>query len=569
MSSLYAPTLKEVPGEAEIASHRLLLRAGMMRRLAAGVYTYLPLAWRSLKKVEEIVRDEMDAIGAQELLMPILQPAELWHESGRWNDYGPELMRLKDRHDRDFCLGPTHEEVMTTLVRNELRSYRQLPVTLYQIQSKYRDEIRPRFGLLRGREFIMKDGYSFHTSEESLHETYTDMECAYGRVCERLGLDYRVVDADSGEIGGSETVEFMALADAGEAEILFCEGYAADKEAAYAIPEITEITRDQMEEVHTPGAHTIAALAQFLDIPESATVKALALIDGEKKPVVCFIPGDHELNGIKVNAHVEGDWSLMTDEDLVAHGLVKGFMGPVGLPAEVSVLVDKSLESITQWVCGANKVDYHFVGARVGVDFETPTYVDLIEAQAGDKHPESGLPLESARGIEVSQIFKLGTKYSTALNATYTDEDGTDKPFIMGCYGIGVSRSLAAVVEQHNDEYGITWPISVAPYEVSVVPLTVGDDKVAPVAQRIADELAAAGVEVVLDDRNERPGVKFADNDLMGFPFQVVCGKRGIDEGVAEVKIRATGEKRSIALDKVASEVVVLVREAHAALGNS
>lgn len=559
MTELYAPTLKEDPVEAELASHRLLLRAGMIRRLAAGVYTYLPLGWRVIKKAETIIREEMDAIGSQEICMPVMQPAELWHESGRWNDYGPELMRLKDRHDRDFCLGPTHEEVVTELVKNELKSYRDLPKSLYQIQVKFRDEIRPRFGLLRGREFIMKDAYTFHANHEDLVDTYNKFFGAYARVCERMGLDYRPVKADSGQIGGSETIEFMALAESGEAEIVFCEGYAADAEAAVAKPVLTKVDATEMTEVHTPGATSIADVAAQLDLPENACVKAMALIAEDGTPYVLFIPGDHELNEIKVARFLGEGYRMMEEEDLTKNNLVKGFIGPVNISDSVSIIADASLQDVTSWVCGANKVDYHLVGAQMGTDFPTPRFEDLIMVQAGDIHMETGEPLQSARGIEVSQIFQLGTKYSEALNARYVDEDGQEQPFHMGCYGIGVSRSVAAIVEQYNDEYGIKWPVNVAPFEVSVIPLSVGDELVYPVADKIAAQLAEANIEVVLDDRKERPGVKFADNDLMGFPYQVVCGKRGVDQGVVEVKDRQTNEKTEVPLDEVAAYVTKLV----------
>ncbi len=547
MSKLYAPTLKEDPADAEIASHRLLLRAGMIRKTASGVYTFLPLGQKVLAKVEQIVREEMDAVGAQEIMMPALQPAELWHESGRWDDYGPELMRLSDRHDHGFCLGPTHEELITALVRNELRSYKQLPTTLYQIQVKFRDEIRPRFGLLRSREFIMKDAYSFHSSEESLQETYDAMSEAYGRICERLGLDYRPVEADSGQIGGSVTCEFMALADAGEAELVHCTcGYAADAEAGDCLARPTEYVAE-FEKIATPGVHTIEELSAFLEIPESSTVKALAGKNDAGEIIALFIPGDHELNEIKA-AKVAGGFALLTDEEMKDAGLVKGSMGPVGLPEGVRVIAARSLRAIPTWVVGANEDGYHYVGARLGLDFEVDTWADLCMVKPGDSCPHCGLPLQGARGIEVSQVFQLGEKYSKAMGATYADESGEEHPFIMGCYGVGVSRSLAAVVEQHNDEYGIKWPLSVAPAQVCVLPLTVGDDYVQPAAERLAADLASFDVEVVIDDRDERAGVKFADADLIGWPLQIVVGKRGLSEGKVEIKLRRTGEKRDVTI---------------------
>lgn len=553
MSSLYAPTLKEDPAEAVLASHRLLLRAGMIRKTAAGLYSYLPLAWRSLLKIEAIIRDEMDGIGAQEILVPIMTPAELWEESGRWDVYGDELMRMHDRHDRQFALGPTHEETFTDLVRNELKSYKQLPVTLYQIQDKFRDERRPRFGLMRGREFIMKDGYSFSVNQESLQECYDQEKIAYQNVCDRTRLKALQVVADSGQIGGDTSVEFMALADAGEASLVYCDcGYAADTEAAAAKINVEEREPGQMCEIHTPGIGSIDDVAEFLHVSPAATRKALALVDGNGKPVVCFVPGTHELNEVKAE-HAFGDYHMMTDEELEEYGLIKGFIGPVGLPEGIRVVGDLSLEDTQWWLCGANKADYHLDHVELGRDFEINEWKDLVTSQEGDICPECGLPLHAARGIEVGQVFQLGTKYSSALNATFTDENGEDKPLVMGCYGIGVSRLLAAVVEQYNDEKGIKWPVSVAPYEVSVLCLSDKDPEIWNAAGAVADACVAAGLETVVDDRAERPGVKFADADLIGFPWQVIVGKKGVANGIAEVKERSTGNRFEVALDEVAS----------------
>ena len=554
MSRLYAPTLKEDPAEAELASHRLLLRAGMIRKTAAGLYSYLPLAWRSIRKIEAVIRDEMEAIGAQEMMVPILTPAELWHESGRWDAYGPELMRVSDRHDRAFALGPTHEETFTDLVKSELRSYKQLPVTLYQIQDKFRDEMRPRFGLMRGREFIMKDAYSFSATQESLQECYEDQKAAYARIAERCGIYALPVVADSGQIGGDTSVEFMALADAGEAELVYCDcGFAADVEAATTTVPVTEGPGDgTLTKVHTPGLGTIEAVSEFFGFPENGTRKSLALVDGEGTPVVAIVPGDHELNEVKAE-HLFGAYHMMSDEELEHYGLFKGFIGPVNLPEGVRLVCDESLKSSQSWTCGANEVDYHYTGACPGRDFAVDEWADLVSVHAGDPCPHCGAPLKSARGIEISQVFQLGTKYSQSMGATFADENGEEKPFLMGCYGIGVSRTLAAVVEQHNDEHGISWPVCVAPYEVEVVPLAFGDDVVAPVAERVVDELCSADLEVLLDDRKERPGVKFADADLIGIPYQVILGKRGVANGVAEVKIRETGERFDVPMDELAS----------------
>ena len=552
MSRMYMPTLKEDPSDAELASHRLLLRAGMMRKNAAGLYSFLPLGMRVLNKVERIVNEEMDNIGAEQILMPFVQPAEIWHESGRWDDYGPELARLTDRHGVEYCLGPTHEELITSLVRNELRSYKQLPAYLYQTQVKFRDEIRPRFGLMRSREFLMKDGYSFHATQESLQQTYDETSEAYARMCDRMGLEWRAVEADSGQIGGKVTTEFMALAEYGEAEIVYCScGYAADAEAGECICKVTTYERDAMEKLSTPGVHTIDELAAFVGIPDTSCAKALSGKDAEGNIVVFFIPGDHELNDIKANRAVPG-FELLTDEEMVKAGLFKGSMGPVGLPAGVRVIADNNLQASSQWAVGANEDGFHYLGARLGEDFQVDEWADLCQVKPGDKCPTCGKALDGARGIEVSQVFQLGTKYSEAMGATFMDEDGTEKPFIMGCYGVGVSRSMAAIVEQHHDENGICWPLSVAPAHVCIIPLTVGDDLVQPAAEKLAASLADLGVEVAIDDRSERAGVKFADADLIGWPLQVIIGKRSLAEGNVEVKLRRTGQKRDVPLLAVA-----------------
>lgn len=569
MSRLYAPTLKEDPAEAELASHRLLLRAGMIRKEAAGLYTYLPLAWRAIRKIEDIVRDEMDSHDAQELMMPIMVDAEFWRESGRIDAYGKELVRFDDRHGREFVLGPTHEETITALVRNELRSYKQLPVNLYHIQDKFRDEFRPRYGLMRGREFIMKDAYSFSATQESLQEEYDKMKEAYANICVRCGVHALPVVADSGEIGGDTSVEFMALADAGEASLVYCDdcGFAADDEAASTKVSVTEGPGNgTLEKVETPGLGTIEAVAEFFGFPKNGTRKSLALIDSEGKPVVAIVPGDHELNECKAE-HVFGKgYRMMTDEELEKFGLFKGFIGPVHLPAGIKLVCDSSLKESKSWACGANEIDYHFTGACPDRDFKVDEWADLVTVLAGDPCPHCGKPLSAARGIEVSQVFQLGTKYSEAMGATFMDEDGKEKPLIMGCYGVGVSRTLAAIVEQHNDENGIIWPASVAPYEVSVIPLDPKKKDCAKATDRLVQELLDAGLDVVVDDRDERPGFKFADNDLMGFPYQIVIGKRGLKNGTFELKDRATGEREDISIDEAAAIVAARVREAKQAL---
>ncbi len=553
MSATYAPTLKEDPVEAELASHKLLLRAGMIRRASAGLYSYLPLAWRSIRKIEQVIREEMEAIGAQEMLVPMVVPGEMWQESGRWDVYGPELLRMQDRHERDLVMGPTHEETFTDLVKNELRSYKQLPVTLYQIQDKFRDEIRPRFGLMRGREFIMKDAYSFDADVEGMQKTYDEQKAAYARICERCGLRALPVVADSGQIGGDTSVEFMALADAGEAALVYCDcGFAADTEAARSGIAVEEGPGDTCERIETPCEGSIASLAEFMGVSERACRKSFAIIAEDGTPVLCLLPGDHELCEVKAE-HAFGHYDVMSDEQMEAYGLVKGYMGPIGADERVRVVADVSLKESKRWLIGANEAGWHIQGACPGVDFEVDEWLDLAEAKEGDACPKCGAPLKAARGIEVSQVFQLGSKYSEAMGATFMDVNGKEKPFQMGCYGIGVSRTLQAVVEQSHDEQGIVWPVCVAPYEVAVVPLSVGDKDVWPVAEQVCDELAKKGVEVIVDDRKERAGVKFADADLMGFPYQVVLGRRGVKNGVAEVKDRKTGERQEIALDEVAT----------------
>lgn len=555
MTKLYAPTLKETPSDQDIASAKLLVRAGMIRKEASGLYTFLPLGMRVLHKIQNIVREEMDSHEAQEVLMPFVQDADLWRRSGRWDVYGDEMMRLTDRHGNEFCLGPTHEEVITDLVQNELRSYKDLPRNLYHIQLKFRDERRPRFGLLRSREFIMKDAYSFDADEAGLEASYALMREAYINITERMGLRYRIVEADTGEIGGSGSEEFMVLADTGEAEIAYCAcGYAADTEAASGKAHPTVYAADAMEKVATPGVHTIAELAQFLKCEESATVKAFSGKDVEGTVWVLFVPGDHEVNELKASQLISG-FEPLTDDEMKDAGLVKGSMGPVGLPEGVKIAADSSLADVPAWVVGANEDGFHFVGAKLGRDFTVDTWGELCEVAEGDSCPLCGKPLELARGIEVGQIFKLGTKYSDAMDATYMAEDGTEKPFVMGCYGWGVSRSLAAAVEQCHDEDGIIWPAAIAPAEVVVIPLSMGEDLVEPAANELAEKLAEAGFEVVIDDRDARAGFKFADADLIGWPVQVVLGKRGLKNGEVEVKRRAEGEKVPVALDEVVDAV--------------
>lgn len=553
VSKLYAPTLREVPAEAEVVSHQLMLRAGFMRKAAGGIYTYLPLAWRVLKKIERIVREEMDAKGSQELLMPIVQPAEIWQESGRWDVYGAEMFRLQDRHNRCFCLGPTHEEMVTTLIRGDVRSYRQLPLSVYQIQNKYRDERRPRFGLMRGREFIMKDAYSFDRDEAGLDKSYQDMYDAYTNLFTRCGLNFRPVEADSGAIGGSGSHEFMVIADSGEAEIVFCTScdYAANVEKAELFPlEAQEEAMLTKEEVVTPDCKTIADVCAYLKLPVDHSVKAVAY-NSEKGLILCFVRGDHEVNEIKViNTCGVIDLEMATEEQLAAAGTVGGYMGPVGIDnKKVIVVVDATVMKMHNVCCGANKEGYHFINVNPGRDF-TPTYVaDIRLIQEGDPCPHCGGEVSKARGIEVGQVFKLFTKYSSALKATYLDENGKEQPMVMGCYGVGVSRTMAAAIEQNYDDNGIIWPIEIAPYHVLVVPVNTKDEASAAKAEEIYMQLKKVGLETVIDDRNERPGVKFKDADLIGYPLRVVVGPKTLTEGKLEVKIRKTGEIRYLPLD--------------------
>ncbi len=553
VSKLYAPTLREVPAEAEVVSHQLMLRAGFMSKAAGGIYTYLPLSWRVLKKIERIVREEMDAKGSQELLMPIVQPAEIWQESGRWDVYGAEMFRLQDRHNRCFCLGPTHEEMVTTLIRGDVRSYRQLPLSVYQIQNKYRDERRPRFGLMRGREFIMKDAYSFDRDEAGLDKSYQDMYDAYTNIFTRCGLNFRPVEADSGAIGGSGSHEFMVIADSGEAEIVFCTScdYAANVEKAELFPlEAQEEAMLTKEEVVTPDCKTIADVCAYLKLPVDHSVKAVAY-NSEKGLILCFVRGDHEVNEIKViNTCGVIDLEMATEEQLAAAGTVGGYMGPVGIDnKKVIVVVDATVMKMHNVCCGANKEGYHFINVNPGRDF-TPTYVaDIRLIQEGDPCPHCGGEVSKARGIEVGQVFKLFTKYSSALKATYLDENGKEQPMVMGCYGVGVSRTMAAAIEQNYDDNGIIWPIEIAPYHVLVVPVNTKDEASAAKAEEIYMQLKKVGLETVIDDRNERPGVKFKDADLIGYPLRVVVGPKTLTEGKLEVKIRKTGEIRYLPLD--------------------
>lgn len=559
VTRMLIPTLREVPAEADAISHQLLLRAGMVRRVAAGVYSLLPLGNRVVKKIEKIVREEMERAGGTELLLPIIQPAEIWHESGRWNVYGPELFRLQDRHGRDFCLGPTHEELITTLFRQEIKSYRQLPLLLYQIQNKYRDERRPRFGLLRGREFIMKDLYSFDRDEEGLDISYRKMYEAYTRVFSRCGLVFRVVEADTGAIGGTNSHEFMVLADTGEEELVFCSlcDYAANTEKAPCRPQGEQDEEERpLQLVATPAARTVDDLASYLGVDARKILKSL-FFDADGEPVVVLVRGDRSVNETKVKNFLMANSLEIADEAelLNRYGVPMGFAGPVGLREKmpVKILGDEEVRALSNAVAGANRVDYHYLNVNPGRDFYVDAYGDFRTAEEGDPCPLCGAPLQVCRGIEVGHIFKLGTKYSEALKATIIDEKGNEVPVVMGCYGIGITRTMAAAVEQKHDQDGIIWPVAIAPYEVVLMAVNQGDTLHAGYAEELYREFLRAGIDVIYDDRLERPGVKFKDADLIGYPARVVIGKKMVSEGLVEIKWRETGEtvlkKRSEAVE--------------------
>ena len=548
-SNLYAPTLRNTPAEAEIVSHQLMYRAGMIRKVAGGMYTFLPLGWRVIRKIEQIIREEMDAAGGQEIMMPILQPGELWQESGRWSAYGAEMMRMKDRHGRDFCLGPTHEEMITDLVRDELHSYKQLPVMLYQIQDKFRDERRPRFGLMRSREFIMKDLYSFDKDPEGMMVSYQKMYDAYSKIYTRMGLEYRPVEADSGAIGGGHSHEFTVLADAGESNIAYCSqcDYAASDEKAELKPE-TMPTEDALplEKVSTPGTNTIESLCDFLKIPAEKTIKAVAYQTDTDELVLVFIRGDHDVNEVKVLNQVEGALELrMADEDVIqAAGGCPGFMGPIGIKKGTHVFVDASVMNVQNGVTGANEKDVHYKNVNPQRDFDKDAIVigDFRMVKEGDPCPHCGAPMKMTRGIEAGQVFALGTKYSAAMGATFLDEQGKEQPLYMGCYGIGVGRTMAAAIEQNNDKDGIVWPRAIAPFEVVVAVVNAKKDDQLAYGEEIYKECQAAGIDTLLDDRKERAGVKFKDCDLIGYPLRVTIGPKAVEGDTIEIKVRKTGE---------------------------
>ena len=563
MSKMYLPTLKENPAEADVVSHQLMLRAGMMRTLTAGVYTYLPLGYRVIRKIEEIIRQAMNEKDGQELLMPVIHTSELWKESGRWDKFGPLMIKFQDRKGREYCLGPTHEEIVTDLVRDEIRSYKDLPLNLYQIQTKVRDEIRPRFGVMRGREFIMKDAYSFDIDSDGLDISYQAMYDAYSKAFAACGLDVRAVEADTGAMGGKDSHEFMVLANSGEDRIAFCNtcDYAANVEKAVA-GDITKDTQEEkaMEKVHTPEKKTIDEITSFLKIQAENTIKALALLIDEE-PILVLMRGDDQLNEIKLKNYLSADELTVVDDDkfIEYYNSVAGFIGPVGIDG-VKIFADKRIKDIANAVAGANEEDYHYINVNPERDFKVDKYLDLRNVKAGDLCPKCDGQIEIKSGIEVGHIFKLGTKYSESLQANYLDENGREQPIVMGSYGIGVSRLVAATIEQHHDDNGIAWPKAVAPYQVIILPFG-NNDNVKDKSEEIYNELVSRGIETLLDDRNERAGVKFNDAELIGIPLRLTVGARSLKNGIIEAKIRKTGEDKEIKLENAIEGIINLLSE--------
>ena len=565
-TTTFIPTLKEDPTDAEVVSHKLLVRAGMIRQVSRGIYDYLPLGLRVIRKVENIVREEMNRAGAQELLLPFISPAELWQESGRWEVYGKELLRLKDRHERDFCLAPTHEEVITDLVRREVRSYRDMPFNLYQIHTKFRDEVRPRFGLMRGREFIMKDAYSFHTDVEDSRREYENMFGAYKKIFERCGLRFRPVEADTGAIGGTLSHEFQVLADSGEDALVSCNSceFAANIQKAECRPTKHIAAKNKKTTTHkkisTPGKKSVADVADFLSLPTHQFIKTLVYKVDQKDLVAVLLRGDHEMNELKLQTFLECTEVGLADEADVesATGVAPGFLGPIGL--KLKVIADHAVDSMEEAVTGANELDFHFTGVDQKRDFTVSASTDLRMAVAGDPCPRcNGGKLESYRGIEVGQIFYLGTKYSKAMGATFLDAEGKEQPIEMGCYGIGITRLMAAAVEQNHDDNGIIWSIPLAPFQVLLLPINYKEKAVRDVTDDLYQKLTQSGLEVLLDDRDERPGVKFKDADLVGVPIRVTIGAKGLQKGNVEVRKRLSGETADVALEDAAQKIQSLI----------
>lgn len=568
-SRLYSPTLRELPADAVVVSHQYMLKAGMMRKVGNGIYSFLPLAWRSIQKVEKIIREEINKTGAQEIMMPIVQPAELWQKTGRWDVFGPEMFKLKDRNDREYCLGPTHEELVTSLIQMDTTSYKQLPVSVYQIQNKYRDEKRPRFGLMRSREFIMKDGYTFDADEEGLDKQYKLMYDAYSRIFTRCGLTFRPVIADSGAIGGSGSHEFEVLADSGEADIVYCENcdFAANIEAVDPLTIKSDIHNDKEKEiVETPGQHTIEMVCDFLHAPVKQSVKAVVYnVDG--LVVLAMVRGDHEVNETKIQ-HIYNaiNVDMASDEDLEKVGLTAGYISPIGLKRtkEFDILVDPTVMEMQDACCGANEKDKHYIHVNPARDFKDVRVETIRQIEEGDACPHCGGKIVRCRGIEVGQVFKLGTKYSEALHATFLDNQGKSHPFVMGCYGIGVTRTVAASIEQNHDDDGIIWPVAIAPYEVVIVPANNKSEEVMAAAKKLYDSMEDSRDEVVLDDRNERAGIKFKDADLIGYPVRVTIGKKWQQSGSVEIKIRRSGEVVEVPLEEAKDKVLEILQTLHA-----
>lgn len=568
-SRLYSPTLRELPADAVVVSHQYMLKAGMMRKVGNGIYSFLPLAWRSIQKVEKIIREEINKTGAQEIMMPIVQPAELWQKTGRWDVFGPEMFKLKDRNDREYCLGPTHEELVTSLIQMDTTSYKQLPVSVYQIQNKYRDEKRPRFGLMRSREFIMKDGYTFDADEEGLDKQYKLMYDAYSRIFTRCGLTFRPVIADSGAIGGSGSHEFEVLADSGEADIVYCENcdFAANIEAVDPLTLKSDIHNDKEKEiVETPGQHTIEMVCDFLHAPVKQSVKAVVYnVDG--LVVLAMVRGDHEVNETKIQ-HIYNaiNVDMASDEDLKKVGLTAGYISPIGLKRtkEFDILVDPTVMEMQDACCGANEKDKHYIHVNPARDFKDVRVETIRQIEEGDACPHCGGKIVRCRGIEVGQVFKLGTKYSEALHATFLDNQGKSHPFVMGCYGIGVTRTVAASIEQNHDADGIIWPVAIAPYEVVIVPANNKSEEVMAAAKKLYDSMEDSRDEVVLDDRNERAGIKFKDADLIGYPVRVTIGKKWQQSGSVEIKIRRSGEVVEVPLEEAKDKVLEILQILHA-----
>lgn len=564
-SKMLIPTLKEVPSDAEALSHQLMLRAGYIKQVTAGVYAYLPLAYRVLNNIETIIRDEMDKIDAVEMLVPGVLPAELWEESGRYKTYGANLFKLKDRHERDFILGPTHEETFTKIIKDAIKTYKKLPLTLYQIQMKYRDESRPRFGLLRGREFLMLDDYSFHTDMESLDQTYRDMDKAYQQIFERVGLDFRGIIADAGAMGGKDSKEFMAIAPIGEDTVVYSDSsdYAANLEMAknLRINKKSHETPKELTKVATPDAKTIDEVSAFLEVEPESMIKTLVFM-ADEEPVIVLMRGNDELNEVKLKNYLDCDF-LDPAEDAQARELLGadfGSLGPVGVAKDVKIVADLDIEGMVNANVGANENGYHYMNANIERDYRVDDFVDLRTVKEGDLSPDGEGVLKFTRGIEIGHIFKLGTRYSESLGATVLDENGREVPIIMGSYGIGVSRLLSAIVEQNSDENGIIWPRSIAPFDIHVVPVNVKKEEQVKLATEITTMLEDAGYKVLVDDRKERPGVKFADADLIGLPARITVGKKA-DEGIVEIKLRRTGETLEVKTDELLNSIKILLKE--------